>query len=96
MNREEVVKIALLARLKLTDDELDRFTSQLGQVLQYVDILNEVETEDVEPMAHAVELFNVFRDDEVRESLARNEALSNAPKTDGQCFLVPPILAGGS
>ena len=96
MNREEVVKIALLARLKLTDDELDRFTSQLGQVLQYVDILNEVETEDVEPMAHAVELFNVFRDDEVRESLARNEALSNAPKTDGRCFLVPPILAGGS
>ena len=96
MNREEVVKIALLARLKLTDDELDRFTSQLGQVLQYVDILNEVDTEDVEPMAHAVELFNVFRDDEVRESLARNEALSNAPKTDGRCFLVPPILAGGS
>jgi aspartyl-tRNA(Asn)/glutamyl-tRNA(Gln) amidotransferase subunit C len=96
MNREEVVKVALLARLKLTDDELDRFTSQLGQVLQYVDILNEVETEDVEPMAHAVELFNVFRDDEVRESLARDEALSNAPETDGQCFLVPPILDGGS
>ena len=94
LTREEVAKVALLARLKLTDDEVDVFTSQMGKILEYVDILNDVDTEDVEPMAHAVELSNVFRADEVRESLDRDEALDNAPKTDGQFFLVPQILDG--
>jgi aspartyl-tRNA(Asn)/glutamyl-tRNA(Gln) amidotransferase subunit C len=94
LTREEVAKAALLARLKLTDDEVDVFTLQLGKILEYVDVLNEVDTEDVEPMAHAVELSNVFRADEVRESLDRDEALDNAPKTDGKFFLVPQILDG--
>ena len=94
LTREEVAKVAILARLKLTDDEVDVFTSQMGKILEYVDILNDVDTEDVEPMAHAVELSNVFRADEVRESLDRDEALDNAPKTDGQFFLVPQILDG--
>jgi aspartyl-tRNA(Asn)/glutamyl-tRNA(Gln) amidotransferase subunit C len=55
-------------------------------------MLNEVDTDDVEPMAHAVEVTNVLREDAVRESLPREAALANAPKTDGECFLVPPIL----
>lgn len=93
--REEVQKVAKLARLKLTDEELGLFTSQLGQILDYVHILDGLETEDVEPMAHAIEVANVFRDDVVRESLPREAALSNAPKSDGQSFLVPPILGGG-
>ena len=92
LTREEVAKTALLARLKLTDGELDQLTTELGRVLQYVDILSEVNTDDVEPMAHAVERVNVFRDDVVQESLPRELALANAPKTDGQSFLVPPIL----
>jgi len=93
---EEVSKAALLARLKLTDDELKTLTAQLGRVLGYVDILNEVDTEDVEPMAHAVEVANVFRDDAAGESLSRDDALSNAPMTDGKSFLVPQILEGAS
>lgn len=92
LTREEVAKTALLARLKLTDGELDQLTAELGQVLQYVEILGEVNTDDVEPMAHAVERVNVLRDDVVIDSLPRELALANAPKTDGQSFLVPPIL----
>ena len=92
LSRDDVTHVALLARLKLSDAELEMFTSQLGQVLQYVDILNEVDTDGIDAMAHAAELSNVFRDDEARDSLPREAALANAPKTDGQCFLVPQIL----
>ena len=92
LSREDVEKVALLARLKLSPAELELLTTQLGQILTYVDILNEVDTEDVEPMAHAVEMSNVFREDEQRPSLPRELALANAPKTDGRYFLVPPIL----
>ncbi|MDB5390306.1 MAG: gatC, partial [Planctomycetaceae bacterium] len=71
---ERVRKVALLARLKLSDAELADYATKLGNVLQYVDTLNEVETSDVEPMVHAVELSNVFRPDAVVASLPRNEA----------------------
>jgi aspartyl-tRNA(Asn)/glutamyl-tRNA(Gln) amidotransferase subunit C len=94
-SRNDVAKVALLARLKLTDAELDLFASQLGQVLGYVGILNEVDTSAVEPLAHAVELENAFREDEIQPSLSREEALANAPKSDGKSFLVPAILEGG-
>ncbi|MBW3541941.1 MAG: Asp-tRNA(Asn)/Glu-tRNA(Gln) amidotransferase subunit GatC [Planctomycetes bacterium] len=93
--REEVVRVARLARLKLSDAELERFAGQLGDVLGYVQILGEIDTTDVEPMAHAVERTNVFRSDAVQPSLGREQALANAPKSDGRCFLVPPILDAG-
>lgn len=89
---DDVSKVAHLARLKLTEAELETFTSQLVRVLEYVDVLNEIDTSDVEPMAHAVELRNVFRADEPGGSLPRHAALANAPKTDGKYFLVPPFL----
>ena len=92
---ELVRKVAHLARLKLTDAEIARMSQQLGDTLTYVELLNEVDTSDVEPMAHTVELSNVFRDDEPRESLSRDQALANAPKTDGKYFLVPAILDEG-
>jgi aspartyl-tRNA(Asn)/glutamyl-tRNA(Gln) amidotransferase subunit C len=92
LTRNEVEKVSLLARLKLTDAELDRMTAQLGQVVDYVHQLAELDTEEVEPMAHAVELTNVFRADEVRPSLPRAEALANAPKRDEECYLVPAVL----
>ncbi|MCL4113298.1 UNVERIFIED_CONTAM: hypothetical protein GTU68_007628 [Idotea baltica] len=94
MDRSTVEKVARLGRLKLTDEELDRFADQLGSVLTYVDMLNEVDTDNVEPMAHAVELTNVLREDVAIESLPREAALSNAPLTDGKYFLVPQILDG--
>jgi aspartyl-tRNA(Asn)/glutamyl-tRNA(Gln) amidotransferase subunit C len=96
LTRDDVAKVALLGRLKLSDDELEQMTTQLGRVLEYVDILNEVDTAGVEPMAHPIELANVFRDDVECESLPREDALANAPKTDGRCFVVPAILDGTS
>ena len=90
--RDEVEKVALLGRLRLSSDELDKMTAQLGAIVGYVDLLAELNTDDVEPMAHAVELTNVFRADEERPSLPLTEALANAPHQDGQFYLVPAVL----
>lgn len=94
LERTEVLNVARLGRLKLTEAEIDDYTAKLGQILSYVELLNEVATDDVEPMVHAVEISNVFRADAVQPSLPRADALANAPKTDGQFFLVPQILDG--
>lgn len=93
LTRSDVAKVALLARLQLDEADLDALTRQLGQVVEYVDQLGEVDTDAVEPMAHAVERSNVFRRDEVQASLPREEALANAPHADGEAFLVPPVFA---
>jgi len=95
LSREDVLKVSLLARLKLSDAELDTMTTQLRAVLDYMALLGEVDTSAVEPMAHAVELTNVLRDDVVRPSLPRDEALASAPHRDDQCYLVPAVLGGG-
>ena len=92
LGREEVQKVALLARLQLTDAELETMTNQLGSIVAYVQQLEELDADEVEPMAHAAELVNVFADDEVRPSLPREQALANAPKRDNQCFRVPAVL----
>jgi aspartyl-tRNA(Asn)/glutamyl-tRNA(Gln) amidotransferase subunit C len=93
LTRSDVAKVALLARLQLDDEELNAMTRQLGQIVQYVDQLGDVETASVEPMAHAVEVTNVFRPDRVSPSLPRREALANAPRASDEAFLVPPVFA---
>ena len=95
LNRNDVAKVAHLARLRLSEEELDRMTARLGAILGYVERLAEVDTEGIEPMAHAVERTNVFREDVETSMLPREAALANAPKTDGQYFLVPQILDAG-
>lgn len=92
LSREQVEKVSLLARLLLTDVELETMTRQLGQIVEYVEQLAELDTEDVEPMAHAVELANVFRPDELAPSYDRAAILANAPHSDGECYLVPAVL----
>jgi aspartyl-tRNA(Asn)/glutamyl-tRNA(Gln) amidotransferase subunit C len=94
LDRHVVEKVAELARLKLSDDELTMYIDQLSRVLDYVTQLNEVDVSNVEPMVHAFELENVLRPDEVVPSLPRTDALQNAPKTDGHYFLVPAVLQG--
>lgn len=94
LTRADVLKVANLARLRLSDAEIDDYTEKLGRILGYVETLNEVPTDDVEPLVHAVELANVFRSDVVQPSLPREAALANAPRSDGQFFLVPQILEG--
>ncbi len=92
LTAEQVARVAALARLKLSPDELRSMTTQLGRILGYVEMLEELNTDDVAPMAHAVEMTNVFRDDVVRESLPRQDALANAPKTDRRFFQVPQVI----
>jgi aspartyl-tRNA(Asn)/glutamyl-tRNA(Gln) amidotransferase subunit C len=93
--RAEVEKVSRLARLQLSEDELDRMTGQLSEILGYIELLSELDTSDVEPMAHALDVASVFRDDVVRPSLPREAALANAPRSDGQCYVVPAVLGEG-
>ena len=81
-----------LARIELTPEEEQRLAPQLGEVLQYVEKLNELDVSDVEPTAHATPLSNVMRADEPRESLSQEEALRNAPKIANGLFVVPKIV----
>ena len=92
ISRQDIEKVALLARLQLTDDELSKMTAELAQIVGYVDQLGEVDTNGIEPMAHAIETANVFRDDLVAPSLPREEALANAPHRDERGYLVPAVL----
>jgi aspartyl-tRNA(Asn)/glutamyl-tRNA(Gln) amidotransferase subunit C len=92
LTRRDVEKVSLLGRLKLTDAELDLMTEQLGHIVGYMALLAELNTDNVEPMAHAVELSNIFRADEVRPSLDRADALANAPHHDNEFYLVPAVL----
>jgi aspartyl-tRNA(Asn)/glutamyl-tRNA(Gln) amidotransferase subunit C len=92
----DVRKVAHLARLKLSDAELETFTRQLGDVLQYIDLLDAADTADVAPLAHPHEVTNVLRADEPRDSLPAEAALANAPRSDGRYFLVPAILEHAS
>lgn len=92
ISRHDIEKVALLARLQLTEEELSKTTAELAQIVGYVDQLGEVNTDGVEPMAHAIELANVFRDDAVANSLPRDEALANAPHHDERGYLVPAVL----
>jgi aspartyl-tRNA(Asn)/glutamyl-tRNA(Gln) amidotransferase subunit C len=92
LSRPEVEKVSLLARLKLSESELETMTNQLGRILVYVEQLQLLNTESVLPMAHAVEVTNVFRADSTTPSLPREAALANAPKADGTCYQVPAVL----
>jgi aspartyl-tRNA(Asn)/glutamyl-tRNA(Gln) amidotransferase subunit C len=92
LDREDVRRIAELARLELSQGELTTLTSQLTQIVGYVEQLQAIETEGVVPLAHALELTNVFREDQLEPGLPRDAALSNAPKHDGAYFLVPAVL----
>jgi aspartyl-tRNA(Asn)/glutamyl-tRNA(Gln) amidotransferase subunit C len=92
LSADEVAKVAMLARLRLSPDELATFTGQLSAIVDYVAQLQALDTSGVEPLAHGVEVRNVFRDDVRGPSLDREEALANAPKRDSVAFLVPAVL----
>ena len=91
---DDVAHVAKLSRLEVKPGELEAFTAHLRGILGYVNLLGEVETDGVEPMAHAIELRDVFRADVGTPMLPRGAALANAPETDGEFFLVPQILGG--
>jgi len=86
--------IAELARLKFSKKELESFTHQLNQILEYVEKLNELDTENIEPLSHPVEGNNIFREDILKPSISRGEALKNAPDSDEEFFKVPKVISG--
>ncbi|MFL5931474.1 MAG: Asp-tRNA(Asn)/Glu-tRNA(Gln) amidotransferase subunit GatC [Gaiellaceae bacterium] len=90
ITRDEVLHVARLARLELTDEEVDRFTDQLSAIVEAVNRVSELDLSDVEPTAHPLDLVNVWSDDEPRPSLPVDAALANAPDRDGSFFKVPP------
>lgn len=92
LTKDEVAKVAILARLRLAPEELETYTVQLNSIVEYVALLQTLDTKDVEPLAHGVEVHNVFRDDVRGESLPREAALANAPKRNSDSFLVPAVL----
>ena len=96
IDADQVRKVAVLSRLELTAEEVEEFTGQLSAILDYVEKMNELNTDGVEPLAHCLPVSNVFREDVVAESLGTDTALANAPQQDGQFFRVPKILDGGS
>ena len=96
VTRKDVEHIAELARLKFKEDELENFTEQLNEILSYVEKLNELDTENVLPLSHPVEGDNVFREDEVKASVDRKDALRNAPDSDDEFFRVPKVIGGDS
>lgn len=93
ISKKDVEHVARLARLRLTGEEKEKFGKQLNQILGYVEKLNELDTEKVEPTSHVVPLKNVLREDEVKPSLPVEEVLSNAPDKKGKYFKVPKIIS---
>jgi aspartyl-tRNA(Asn)/glutamyl-tRNA(Gln) amidotransferase subunit C len=89
ISREEVVHVARLARLELTEEELERFGGQLNTILEAVGKVGELDLSEVEPTAHPLDLVNVWAQDEPRPSLTVDEALANAPEREGDFFRVP-------
>ena len=85
--------IGVLSRIELSDDQVQVLTGQLGSILGYFDKLQELDTESVEPLAHAADTFNVLADDAAAASLSPDQALANAPARDGDFFKVPKVIA---
>ena len=90
ITRDEVLHVARLARLELSDDEVSRFQEQLSAILEAVSKVSELDLSDVPPTAHPLEVVNVWADDEPRPCLPVEEALANAPEREGDFFKVPP------
>ncbi len=94
ISREEVARIAHLARLSLSEDEAGAMATDLDTILGYVETLQSLDTDGVPPTAHVLPLATPFRPDEPRPSLAPEEAVRNAPEASGTAFLVPPVIEG--
>jgi aspartyl-tRNA(Asn)/glutamyl-tRNA(Gln) amidotransferase subunit C len=90
ITKEQVLHVAKLAHLDLTDEEVDRFREQLSAILDAVSKVSELDLSGVPPTSHPLELVNVWRDDEPRPSLSLDEVFANAPERDGDFFRVPP------
>ena len=94
ISQEEIKKIALLSRLEIKEENMAHMEKQLNSVLEYIDVLKQVDIEGVKPTVHAVELYNVWREDVRKPSLSNEEALMNAPDKENGYFKVPKVMQG--
>lgn len=92
LDKEQIKHIASLARLGLSNDDIEMFSTQLSEVLDNFDILKQIDTTNVQPAAQIISIQNVFRDDKVKKSVPQNEILDNAPMKEDNCFKVQSIL----
>lgn len=91
ISKEEVLKIAKLSKLVLSKEEIEKYSSQLRDILHYVELLNQIDTSNVEPTTRIIPISNVFREDEVKEGLDIEDVLVNAPDKKDNMFKVPKI-----
>ena len=96
IDEAQVRRVALLSRLELSDEEVVQFSGQLSDIVEYIEKLNELDTDNVEPLAHCLPVHNVLRDDIPRPSLTNDQALANAPEHEDEYFKVPKILDDNS
>jgi len=89
---QEVSHVADLARLHMSQEEIEAMALQLDDILTYVAKLNELDTEAIVPTTHAISIVNAFREDEMKPSLVREKALANAPQQNGESFVVPRVI----
>ncbi len=94
LTHDEVKKVAKLARLELTDDEIDRQAANLNTLLTQFEKLLTLDVTGIEPTSHAIPMVNVLREDILRPSLSREEVLANAPEASDGCFVVPRVIEG--
>ncbi|AFH49749.1 aspartyl-tRNA(Asn)/glutamyl-tRNA (Gln) amidotransferase subunit C [Ignavibacterium album JCM 16511] len=92
VTKKEVEKIAELAKLRFNEEELENFTHQMNEILKYMEKLNELNTDNIQPLSHPIEATNVFRNDELKPSITTEDALRNAPLADEKYFKVPKVI----
>lgn len=92
LSSQEVEYVANLARLEISEEEKEKFTLQLNDILLYIDKLNKLDTEGVVPMSHAIAVNNAFREDTIADSLGTEKSLANAPDARGEFFRVPKVI----
>ncbi len=96
IDEAQVRRVALLSRLELSDQEVTQFSTQLSAIFEYIEKLNELDTDNVEPLAHCLPVHNVFREDVPKPSLSNDATLANAPEREDEYFKVPKILDDNS
>ena len=92
ISKDEVKETAELARLEFSDEQLEKFTGQLGVILEHIEDLNELDTENIEPTSHVLELSTPLREDKVQQLITVEEALANAPEKNDDFFVVPKVI----
>ena len=92
ITKDEVLYVANLARLDLDEASIEKFAGQIDNILEYIELLNQVDTKDVKPTSHAIALTNAFREDEQRAQLETDQALDNAPSGEDGFFVVPKVI----